>query len=307
MNEDKFFNSLFTRLPALPPEVAIGPGDDCAALAISDRQLLLIAVDQLVGDRHYRLQNTDPDTPFDAGRKLLARNLSDIAAMGGIPRYCLTAVALAPQQDVQWLNQFMDGILALAKQYNMHMIGGDLATAPHDAVASLTILGDVQKQDVISRRGARTNDRILVTGTFGSSLNTGHHLKFTPRCNIGQWLARQHFATAMIDVSDGLLLDLGRVCRASGVSARIAPETVPRRTPGTTEEQALTDGEDYELLFAVSPDIAPLLQAKWPFPGIALTDIGVFTEPNDDLVCTLQGRPVAANGKTGFDHLESRP
>ena len=298
MTEDVFFARLFARLPTPDSAWVVPPGDDCAALAFGD-DLLLIAVDQIVGGKHYYLDGPEAASPETAGRKLLARNLSDIAAMGGIPTACLLAGAFGPRRDPAWIERFYDGVIALARDYGIAMVGGDLATTPADEVASLTILGRVEPDRVCRRSGARPGDVLVVTGRFGSSLGTGHHLTFAPRCREGRWLAEHGYPTAMMDVSDGLLIDASRICRASGVALRLDPGTIPRRTAATTVEQALGDGEDYELLVAVAPDRLASLRADWPFADVPLTLIGEF-RAGSPAVLDQHGHPLAA---CGYDHL----
>jgi len=298
MTEDLFFARLFARLPAPDSTWVVPPGDDCAALAFGD-QLLLIAVDQIVGGKHYSLDGPETASPEAAGRKLLARNLSDIAAMGGVPTACLLAGAFGPRRRPAWIERFYDGVIALARDYAVAMVGGDLASTPADEVASLTILGRVEPARVCRRSGAREGDVLVATGSFGSSLGTGHHLTFTPRCREGRWLAEHGYPTAMMDVSDGLLLDASRICRASDVTLYLNPTAVPRRTSATTVEQALGDGEDYELLVAVSPDRVPALLSAWPFADVPLTAVGEFRSGPPAIV-DPQGSPLAA---CGYDHL----
>jgi len=308
--EDAFLGALFQRLGRFPDDVAIPPGDDCAGLRLGDDTLLLVAVDQIVGDRHYFLDGPDAASPRDVGHKLLARNLSDIAAMGGIPGHCLVAVGMSPQHDAAWTRRFLEGIMDTGRSFGVSMIGGDLAATPADAVAALTILGRVRESLVCRRSGAAPGDLLFATGQFGASLSTGHHLHFTPRCAEGRWLAENRFARAMIDVSDGLLLDLTRLCQASGVSARIVPDDIPKRVPGISVRQALTDGEDYELLFSVRPErAAPLLRA-WPFPEVPLTKIGVFAPKDDNIVRDAAGAPLTdpyPGSEAGYDHFRNVP
>jgi thiamine-monophosphate kinase len=307
VTEDGFLRGLFPRLGTMPPEVVVPPGDDCAAVRIAPGRLQLLAVDQLIGDRHYHRTGPGAASPELAGRKLLARNLSDIAAMGGEPRYALVAVALDPRQDVAWLNRFFDGLLELARATGTHLIGGDLARAPHDAVASLTIVGEVAEAQIKRRSDAKAGDLLLATGRFGSSLETGHHLTFTPRLAEGAWLAARPAVHAMMDVSDGLLLDSRRLGRAASLDLRLDPAAVPRRTPETTLRQALADGEDYELILAADPAAVPELLADWPFADLPLTVIGEFTAPSGATpeVRRPDGTPLHA-GQDGFDHL-ARP
>ncbi|NOY82789.1 MAG: thiamine-phosphate kinase [Kiritimatiellaeota bacterium] len=308
-SEDQFLGALFRRLGPFPPEVAVPPGDDCAALRLGSGSLLLVAVDQVVGDRHYCLDGPAAATPEEVGHKLLARNLSDIAAMGGIPCYCLVALGMSPRHDAVWTRRFLDSIADAARRFGVSMIGGDLAATPADAVAALTILGRVGAETVCRRAGAQPGDLLFATGAFGASLPTGHHLRFTPRCAEGRWLAENRYARAMIDVSDGLLLDLERLCRASDVSVRLDPDSIPRRVPGIPLAEVLTDGEDYELLFAVRPERADELIAAWPFDAVPLARIGVFRPRTGDLVQDMNGRMFGAvdAAGAGYDHFRQTP
>ncbi len=302
MTEDIFFQTLFSRLPGTDPAlVVIGPGDDCAALRQPDGSLLLFAADQVVGDRHYRLSGPDATPPEAAGRKLLARNLSDIAAMGGTPLCCVVSVAFATGQDESWLLRFYQGIIDLGREWQVPMIGGDLAKASHDAVASLAILGRVPANQVCLRSGARPDELVFATGAFGDSFATGHHLSFNPRCHEGRWLAEQGLARSMIDVSDGLLVDCQRLCQASGVRMSLDTDAIPRRQPGTTRREALCGGEDYELVFSVARDTIGTLCQQWPF-ATPLTCIGRI-EAGDPGIVDQDGQPLPADGI--WDHLQA--
>lgn len=299
MSEDNFLADLFLRLPSGSRQVIIPPGDDCAAIAWQKDKLLLLAVDQVIGDRHYIRSGPQATSPAMAGRKLLARNMSDIAAMGGKPTLCLLAGAFAPERDQQWLRAFYQGIVDLAVDNDIAMIGGDIAVTPHDDVASLTILGEVKPELVLRRSGARPDDWLFATGSFGDSFASQHHLLFTPRCEEGQWLAQQQIVSAMIDVSDGLLLDAQRLCQASAVGLTIDLEAIPRRGHATLQ-QACGDGEDFELLFAVPPEKAAILQQQWPFAETPLTSFGRFTSSLG--LRDQQGRELAP---TGWDHFDA--
>ncbi|OGV65713.1 MAG: thiamine-phosphate kinase [Lentisphaerae bacterium RIFOXYB12_FULL_65_16] len=306
MTEDAFLAQLFARLPRVPDSVVIPPGDDCAAVRVGNGLLLLLAVDHVVGERHYLSEGPHAATPEQVGRKLLARNLSDIAAMGGEPTCCLTAVASPVGVGEDWLQRFFSGLLELAAQFNVDLIGGDLTSTPHDRVASLTIVGTVPETEVCRRRGAAPGDRLYATGAFGASLPTGHHLSFTPRCREGRWLAQQRLAKAMIDVSDGLLLDAGRVAKMSGVELRLDVDAVPHRTAETTTEAALTDGEDYELLFAVAADDGARLEREWPFPDTPLRCIGMFAPGPSGQVLDRNGLRFTGFARQGYDHFANR-
>ena len=307
IDEDAFLRALLPRL-AGDPALVVPPGDDCAALAGGRDELLLVAVDQVADDVHYYGPAAAvPTSPTLAGRKLLARNLSDIAAMGGTPRFALLALALPRDRERDWLDAFMDGLLALADEWGVRLIGGDLGRASGGAVSSLTILGTVPAAQVCRRNQARPGDRLLVTGRFGGALASGRHLSFTPRLREARWLAEGGYTRCLIDVSDGLLKDLGRVCAASGVQAVVAADAPPRAAVGgepVTVAAAWTDGEDYELIAAVAPAKMAALRRAWPFET-PLTELGecraaVAGQP---AIVAPDGSPVAACFPPTFDHF----
>ncbi len=309
MNEERFLETLFRRLPRPPGELVVGPGDDCAAIADRDNQLLLIALDQLIGGRHYANENNhanqlEPTPPEAVGRKLLTRNLSDIAAMGGTPTFCLTGFAVSPRHRDRsdWLRRVFEGLLQTAAEYRVHLIGGDLAATDRDDVGSLTILGTVPVAQVCRRTGADPCDLLFATGCFGDSLASGHHLDFSPRLPEGRWLARQGIAKAMIDVSDGLLLDSLRLARASRLAIEMELAAVPLRNPQRPPETAAGDGEDYELLFAVAPQRAPELVERWPFPDTPLTRIGSFQANQKPDILDRRGKSLTTARRLGYDH-----
>ena len=245
--------------------VATGPGDDCAVLRTpgGDMMDILAAVDQLARDVHY----TGDTPPEAAGEKLLKRNLSDIAAMGGTPRWALLTVA-AGGRDSDWVLRFCRGVAAYASACGIPVVGGDLAGLKADTeVATLTILGEIPAGLAVLRSGARPGDGLYVTGSIGNSFASCHHLTFRPRLAEGEFLRGK--ATAMLDVSDGLLLDAGRLARASHVDLRLDAELVPLRA-GAVLPDALGDREDYELLFTAPRSI----EEKWQRALAPMTRIG---------------------------------
>ena len=227
-------------LPGLPvsASVAVGPGDDCAALRTSGGgPLLLAAVDQVIAEVHFAAASTSPER---AGAKLVKRNLSDIAAMGGTPRWALLAFA-ARNRSETWILEFCRGAADAGMRYGVPLVGGDIAELASDGVcASLAILGEVAENEIVLRRGAKPGDRLYVTGCIGNSFRSEHHLDFTPRLAEGRFLAAHHFASAMLDISDGLLLDASRLATSSQVALTVEPERIPlrpersRRPPGAT-------------------------------------------------------------------------
>ncbi len=234
--------------------LALGIGDDCAVFrprgASED---LLFTTDLLVEDVHFR-----PEThrAADIGWKALARGLSDIAAMGGEPRFCLVSLALAPWNDARWVDGFYRGLLSLAAREKTPLAGGDLGRSAK-TTCDIVVCGAATRSKWLRRDGARDGDSIYVSGELGGSakgLETARgaafrrHLRPEPRLALGRYLRARAGATAAMDLSDGLSLDLHRLAKASGLSAEI--ETPPMFR-GATLEQALHGGEDYELLFTV--------------------------------------------------------
>jgi thiamine-monophosphate kinase len=280
-------------------DVFLGPGDDCAALDIGLDQLVLAAVDQVVGQVHY---DRALASPAQIGAKLLKRNLSDIAAMGGIPTWALLALA-SNNPDEQWYLDFFAGIKAEAEKWNVSLCGGDIGSLPagqQGEVASLTILGKVEKNRMCLRTNAEPGDFIFATGYFGNSYNSGHHLSFEPRINEGRFLS-DGYTRAMIDISDGLLLDVQRVALASGVGIELWLDKIPLRE-GASPETAFSDGEDYELVFSVPAERADELEHKWDFPGTRLTRIGRVVDTYPGKVVDSNGINLTENVKKGYEH-----
>ena len=284
-------------LTALLPElkqdgsVSVGPGDDCAVLKFPGAAgcELLAAVDQLARNVHY----TSDTAPELAGAKLLKRNLSDIAAMGGTPLWALLTVA-AGGRDAEWVLRFCRGVAECAEKYHVAVTGGDLAGLGADTeVATLTILGEVPAGEAVLRSGARAGDAIYVTGEIGNSFFSRHHLVFTPRLAEGRFL-RTH-AHAMLDVSDGLLLDARRLARASRVDLKIDAAALPLRD-GAKLPDALSDGEDYELLFTAHAGLEKL----WRHDFAKLTCIGEVL-PGAGRVLDADGREYL-HSKAGYEH-----
>lgn len=284
----------------LPPGsgVVLGIGDDCAIYrARGSREDLLFTTDLLIEDTHFR---RDTHRAEDVGWKALARGLSDIAAMGGEPRFCLVSLALAPWTDRAWVDRFYRGLLRLAARERTALIGGDLAHAEKVA-CDIVVAGAVPRGAALRRDGARAGDAIYVSGRLGGSalgLATQRgaawkrHLRPEPRIALGEFLHNRIGATAAMDLSDGISLDLHRMCLASGLSASIEP---PPLFPGASLEQALHGGEDYELLFT-----APArTRVPSEFEGIPLTRLGVMRKGRPGAVF-LKEEPLQP---LGYDHF----
>jgi thiamine-monophosphate kinase len=218
-------------------------GDDCAVLPLDARYDLLLTSDPLIEKVHFT-----PDTPPEQiGHKAVARVLSDVAAMGGDPQYLLINLVAPPEQEVETLEKIYAGIAATCSAFHVELAGGDLAQGP---ALELHVFGTgrVPKGKALLRSGAHAGDALYVTGPLGGSLESGKHLTFTPRLKEGKWLRQCGFVRSMMDISDGLATDLRHILKSSGIGAGIDSSAVPKNG---TLEQALYDGEDFELLFTV--------------------------------------------------------
>jgi thiamine-monophosphate kinase len=280
--------------------LALGIGDDCAVYRPRGAaEELLFTTDLLLEDVHFRRAT---HTAADVGWKALARGLSDIAAMGGEPRFCLLSLALAGWTDARWVDGFYRGLLALARREQVPLAGGDLARGQKLA-CDIVVCGAAPRGRALRRDGARAGDGVYVSGVLGGSAlglsgRAGkarrRHLRPEPRLALGRFL-RGHGASAAMDLSDGLSLDLRRMALASRLAAAIS---APPVWPGATLDQALHGGEDYELLFTAPPRV------RWPaeFQGLRLTRIGTMVEgkPGD---VELDGAGLPA---LGYDHLRHR-
>ncbi|HTX37917.1 MAG TPA: thiamine-phosphate kinase [Bryobacteraceae bacterium] len=292
------------RLAAVAPgrgatRLALGIGDDCAIFRPRAREDLLFTTDMLIEGRHF-LPGTH--RPLDLGWKALARGLSDIAAMGATPRFCLVSLALPPWADQRFMDGFYRGLLRLSRQEGVPLAGGDLARA-ETLFCDIVVCGAAPRGRALRRDTARAGDAVYVSGALGGSalglaLGRGpgwrRHLRPVPRLALGRFLRTRLRATAAMDLSDGLSLDLHRLALASGLQAQIE---APPVFPGASLAQALHGGEDYELLFTVSA------RTRVParFETLPLTRIGTMQKGRPGVVL-LAGQPLEA---LGFDHFRN--
>lgn len=261
--------------------VLVGIGDDAALVRNRDASTL-ITTDLLIEGVHFDLATA---TPREAGWKAMARNISDIAAMGGESTAAVVAAALPRGFARPHAEALVTGLLDCADAFGIRLVGGDLAATPGPLVLAVTLLGDLGGRPPLLRSGARPGDAILVTGALGGSL-LGKHLRFTPRQAAGLILTRSYRPHAMIDISDGLARDLHHLLDESRVGATLWADRIPLSQEAhrlaaasgrSPLDHALGDGEDYELLFAADPDTASRLLAEQPL-GVPVTQIGVVTE-----------------------------
>lgn len=307
---------------AASEHVPIGIGDDAAAFSWRHGSLGLVTSDMLLEGVHFDLSFSDP---YRLGRKSLAVNLSDIAAMGGTPRNFVLSLAIPATLSVEFIDEFTAGMLELAGEFGATLVGGDTCASRGGLVVSVTLYGEQEQHRIVRRSGARPGDGIFVTGTLGDSamglelLRRGQregycierHLDPRPRCREGRALAEAGLATAMIDVSDGLLSDLGHITGSSGVGARVrldriplSPEFVRHLDPASDKGHGLacSGGEDYELLFTAPPRHRHGISALCSGFGTPVTEIGEITASPGVQVISAEGEAVPV-GRTGFDHF----
>ena len=309
MNEFDVISRLSERLPSPPPEVIVPIGDDCAVLQLGD-DLWVAAADMLVSGRHFK----EWASPEDVGYKAVAVNVSDVAAMGGVPRFVL---ASGGATDPETTMRCMEGVLEACEEFGTYPLGGD-TTGAAALTVDVSILGQLEGAPVL-RSGARPGDILAVTGELGASvagllaLEGGDdgperlvrkHLRPEPRVAFGRLAARRG-ARAMIDISDGLASDVRHLCERSSVGCRIDFGLLPiagdareylRSVGQDPEILAATGGEDYELLIATPKEIVKALKAE---SGVPVTEIGEVTEK--DVIFVRGGEPI--ENLSGWDHF----
>lgn len=232
--------------------VQVGVGDDAAVLKGFGAQRLLFASDMLIEGVHFRRRHTPAHW---IGWKALACNVSDIAAMGGVPRWAVVSLGIPPTTPLAFVDGLYRGLERCARRFGLAIVGGDTVRAPQ-VIVDVAILGTVEPKHLTLRRGARVADVLFVTGRLGGSYRSGRHARFVPRLREAQQLVRRVRVRAMMDLSDGLASDLWQMSRAGRVRLRVDAARIPVSRAGKTLYHALMDGEDFELLFAVSPNQA---------------------------------------------------
>jgi thiamine-monophosphate kinase len=321
MNEFDLIARLCSSLPS-NSAVIVGAGDDCAVLDSGQPgRALLFKTDAVVEGVHF-LRSAPPES---IGHKALARCLSDIAAMAGRPLAALVTLALPDNFDPDFIQKIYDGMGQLALRHGVAIVGGETTSNPERLLISIALLGEVARDKCVLRSGAVNGDALFVTGELGGSL-AGKHLQFEPRLDEARWLAEHFPIHAMIDLSDGLagdlrhLMERGKVgaellvraipiSRAARAASRLPPasatDAATQTSPKTPLLAALADGEDYELLFAVSSRDAVTLSDAWrkQFPKLRLSCIGKITSAPGLTLRDASGvSPLQATGYVHFSH-----
>lgn len=240
------------------PSVIRGPGDDCAVLRFNRNSYQLFTCDMIAeGIDFVRNEN-----PLLIGRKAIAVSISDIAACGGIPRYCVVTIGLPKNSRVETVDKMLKGMLDICRIYRVNIVGGDLSRLNRLTI-DVSMLGVVEKRNLVLRSGAKEGDIICVTGRLGGSI-AGKHLRFIPRVKEARFLVENFKIHAMIDISDGLIQDLSHILKASKTGAVVYEELIPLAPQAASRQEALYAGEDFELLFTLSKQEARRLLSKKP-------------------------------------------
>jgi thiamine-monophosphate kinase len=269
--EDQLLDQLLPRLPLKKKAVVVAPGDDCAVVETQDRRKLLVLKTDCVVEGVHFLRGTNA---LDVGWKAMMRPLSDFAAASAVPQFALITLMLPEKTDVAWVKELYRGLCRAANRFEVSIVGGETSSTPGPISISTSVAGFVERGRAISRRGGKTGDDLFVTGWLGGALKQ-KHLQFIPRIAESRWLTKNFSIHAMMDLSDGLGTDLPRLARASKVGFKIDTEKL-LLTRGVNINDAISEGEDYELLFAISPRDRSRLQRGWAkkFPNLPLTRIG---------------------------------
>ena len=273
VGEDLLLARLIPRL-SRAKSVLVGAGDDCAIVrGPSRRDLIVLKTDCVVEGVHF----SNRANPVDVGWKAMMRPLSDFAAASAVPEFALVTLVASRNTGVNWVQHLYRGLGKAAARFRVSIVGGELSGTRGPVTISVSVVGFVEKTRWISRSGGKTGDDLFVTGRLGHSIK-GKHLNFVPRIVESRWLTENFSIHAMMDLSDGLGADLPRLAKASKLGFEIDVDRLPLNR-GATIKNAISDGEDYELLMATSPRDRNRLEKSWrkKFPKLPLTQIGNLT------------------------------
>src|SRR5882762_3043789 len=274
IGEDRLLGQLLSRL-SLGKKVVNGPGDDCAVVETRDhRNLLVLKTDCVVAGVHFLPTANAPDV----GWKAMMRPLSDFAATSAVPQFALITLIAPEHTKVEWVEELYRGLRRAAKRFKVSIVGGETSSTPGPVAISVSVVGFVERDRCVSRGGGKVGDDLFVTGRLGGAMKQ-KHLQFVPRIAQSRWLTKNFSIHAMMDLSDGLGADLPRLARASRVGFTVETQNLPL-TRGAKIDDAISKGEDYELLFAVPLRDRNRLERAWrkQFPKLPLTRIGSLSQ-----------------------------
>lgn len=307
------------------PALIQGIGDDVAVIEMG-KKALLVTTDILIEDIHFDRSWTDPHS---LGRKSLAVNLSDIASMGGIPKYFLISIGLPKNLPLSFISSFYRGLKQEAKKFRVELIGGDTSLS-QKIIVNICLLGEGKKRDLLFRKGAKVGDDLFVSGTLGDAAlglkilqekmkikgSEGlvkKHLSPSPRVKLGQTIAKHHYADAMIDISDGLLIDTSHLLEESGAGARIWEDRIPlsnlyrkwvRSFSKDPLRFAFSGGEEYELLFTAPPEVRKRISSLSHSLKIPITRIGEILPKKEGLHIIRKDGKDYSPSRLGFEHFK---
>src|SRR5438874_674542 len=270
LGEDRLLDQLLPRLPVSKLVVARA-GDDCAVIKRpGGRNFLVLKTDCIVEGVHFMPEAN----ALEVGWKAMMRPLSDFAATSALPQFALITLIASKETEGRWVNKLYQGLRKAAARFKVNIVGGETSNTLGPVVISVSVVGFVEKDRWVSRRGGKVGDDLFVTGTLGGAVKR-KHLQFVPRIVESRWLTKHFSIHAMMDLSDGLGADLPRLAKASRVGFTVEMEKLPVAR-GATIDDAISEGEDYELLFAVSRRDRNRLEREWreEFPKLPLTRIG---------------------------------
>lgn len=318
MKEFELIKHFFTKQLVKRKDVELGIGDDCAVLAPIESQNIVVTTDTLVAGVHFPFETS----PRAIGHKAVAVNLSDIAAMGAKPSWLSLAITI-PNVDEDWLREFCEGVFDLCEFYNVELIGGDTTQGPLSI--TITAQGLTPKDSYLSRSGAKAGDWLYVTGDIGDAalalqqitgkvdiapefIDTIKKKLDYPKPRVLAGVTLREYATSAIDLSDGLIADLGHICQASNVGANVVLDSLPlssiMRDSLLADDAialALSGGDDYELLFTVSEDNKVGMETAMSHAGTPVTCIGQINT-SQTISTTLNNKPIPIN-TAGFEHF----
>lgn len=285
--------------------VVLGPSDDCAIVNVSSGCQQVLTTDMLMDGVDFVCSQQDLSS---IGRKCMAVNLSDLAAMGASPKFALVSLSLPQVWSVAQAQKLMNGILSMSQEYGMSVIGGDTNRWDRPLVVSITAIGEVASGEAWRRSGAQIGDRLVVTGPCGGSL-LQKHLSFLPKIAEANWLREHRGIHAAIDISDGLAWDTWQLARASGLGAILNESDIPiaadaviraADTGRSALQHAMEDGEDFELVLAIEPKCLSSIQQNWPFQH-PLVDFGEVVEADGFWVRGADGF-MTSYRPNGYEH-----
>lgn len=298
LGEFGFIRELKKKLPG-GKGVVRGIGDDTAVVRSAKGKDTLFTTDMLVEDHHFRLGEA---SGCEVGWKALAVNISDIAAMGGVPTFAVVSVGFPPALSAQFARDIYEGLARCAKTFGVTIVGGD-TNASEQIVVSVSLLGEVEKGKAILRSGAKIGDVIFVSGFLGGSYASKRHLSFTPRIREARYLSKKFKINAMMDLSDGLSSDIRRLAEESGVGAVLSKENIPISRDANSLKAALCEGEDFELLFTMSPkEAARLTLAAKDGKMAPFHPVGRIVDKKEGVALVRDDRTREPLPAEGFDH-----